>query len=1033
MSMNKFFSKLGKFVRAGVSIMLIIVSLTNNAKAVDKFSFQNSTDINNAVGFLDVIGAVASFNSGDNLIFDGNNHQVIITAPLPLPNFINSIDFNNKTGVLGISGLLIPPNTPINLGCPFQSTGGNNGNIQVRNGANVIFNSTFSNVPGMLVNILDIDSVSFATFTKDLYLSGNVYITGAGVLNINGVNVTATDIIGLPAGPVNGGNVNFIGNSIVNSKIGQDGIIKQISIGSGTVTFNSGVLNADQMNLTNANSVAQFNAATIANLVVQNTSGTDGTGTIKINNNITFSKHIAATGARLNSIIFLSDSTLTYKSDTAAFIEAVDIYPNASVAGGKGSLLAQYDVDKNINNDIGKSDAKLKLVALSYNSAQSASQISTLKTGKKIYANKLDIYPHNLTGAGLVLSTTLNVETNTIIDALITTTPTGGFAGVNINTLGIVNILGSSTLTGGIGEVAQPMSEVNFKSLLQIDVVLFTGDIYAGTITQAQPNLTILQDNTVFYAKTTYTATNSTYSLGLNKLTIKGGTNALTGLVTGTNVMTGTAKFNLTANDNKAGSFIVDRIVVGGNVVNPMTSGIKNIYLTDATLTPPAAAGRSYIVFGAVAANGTTTALTDNDTVTFQVATYTNPIMATLVDWTYANGVITQKPKQNINNIIVATACNQLAGQVCNPNVGVIAHSNSGAKDDLIQAVIEDEGGVQQFVNGINPAIAEASENVFDAIQDLIGDVSIHLGQNSRNETNLIFVEDDGSTAIAAGDQYSKYGIWTNYSVSVNSQKAKGSSPGYKSKNNGITIGFDTLINDETTIGIAFGYIDTRVHHKDSNFGDKTIAKSSLVSLYSVTELFNNWYIQGQAIFGQSKINNLESRNTKAAQEIAKANYKVFSYGLALETGYHFLTKEKFVITPLMGLELDVIGKSKYQEAGTKNQNLSVKKGIDTKLIGSVGIAVAKNYNISGYNITPEVYGVIRHNFLNKNPKITARLPDVEIPLVVGTARNTRTFYNLGLGITHAMKTSQVTLGYDCYLGEKYLSHQGSIKLRLDF
>ena len=76
---------------------------------------------------------------------------------------------------------------------------------------------------------------------------------------------------------------------------------------------------------------------------------------------------------------------------------------------------------------------------------------------------------------------------------------------------------------------------------------------------------------------------------------------------------------------------------------------------------------------------------------------------------------------------------------------------------------------------------------------------------------------------------------------------------------------------------------------------------------------------------------------------------------------------------------------------------------------------------------------MIRHNLLNKTPAIDAKLENVEQLMVVRSARNTRTFYNLGLGITHAMKTSQVTLGYDCYLGEKYLSHQGSIKLRLDF
>ncbi|CAF2081661.1 unnamed protein product, partial [Rotaria magnacalcarata] len=55
-------------------------------------------------------------------------------------------------------------------------------------------------------------------------------------------------------------------------------------------------------------------------------------------------------------------------------------------------------------------------------------------------------------------------------------------------------------------------------------------------------------------------------------------------------------------------------------------------------------------------------------------------------------------------------------------NIRNIANSNSGVRNDLVRAVIEDDGGVQQFINGLNPALAEISENTFDAVQDLVGE-----------------------------------------------------------------------------------------------------------------------------------------------------------------------------------------------------------------------------------------------------------------------------------------------------------------------
>ena len=663
---------------------------------------------------------------------------------------------------------------------------------------------------------------------------------------------------------------------------------------------------------------------------------------------------------------------------------------------------------------------------------------TTLQSGHSIYANEFKLYGENEINNNALDSSIFVMEDNSFIDALITTTPftPGEFSG---SAFGVstseVDVNGSAIIVQDIGTDTNRMNHIKFLGLADDSNVSLSGNLYSDDITSSQTNLILTQDS-LFSVTESYTASNSTHSLGLNSLTIQGSGRPFIeeGPVEIAPIggMSGTSVFNISANDTKSGNIIID----GGSFDMSGGEGISsmNLHLIDLTTTIPFDSPRSYTVFGIVINDGSIV-LPDNGIVHFDVDADRVSPRNPFTEWSYAGGIITQRVVPHFRDLLIAAALDQLdnptPGELT--NIKNIVNSNSGVRNDLAGAVIENDGGVQQFVNGLNPALAEVTENAFDSIQDLVGDVSSHLSQNSGNKESLLFTEDDGSRGISAGDQAKKYGIWTNYSMSVNAQKAKGKSPGYKSRNNAVTIGFDTLISDETTIGIAFGYIDTKVNHKDSNFGDKTNTKSSLVSLYSITELLNNWYVQGQGILGQIKINNKESRNTRANPEIAKADYKVSTYGLSLETGYHFLTKENFVVTPLAGLELGVIGKTRYQEYGTTNQNLLVKKGTDTKLIGSVGVAVAKNYNISGYSITPEVYGVIRHNLLNKTPGVDASLANVEQLLVVRTARNTRTFYNLGLGITHAMKTSQVTLGYDCYLGEKYLSHQGSIKLRLDF
>ncbi len=880
-------------------------------------------------------------------------------------------------------------NTDITNGTGFTPNGFDNGdNLTFGDNHTVTFSSNLSPT----INIVD-----FADFNGIIYVN-------------SGINITANDI---KSGTIPVGTIHFVGDSTANINISTVPYINEILLGNGTLSITGVNLRPDHINL-DFGSILKFSGPSVMDVRtttgINNISGNDLVGSAVIDTDITYHGSIGDAQNRLQEVVFTSDSVFTFVNNNGSFIQALDIYPDANLGSGNGSLHAFYSIaEKDIEYNIGKSDAKVKLFAISSDPASEQGGppaiVTNIKNGAKIYANRVDIYPYNKNNLQLNQST-LNIESNTIVDGLIGVTPPG-----LSNNVGIINILGNSTLTGGIGESTKLVQSVNFNSLDSSDIVLFTGDIYTHLIEQKSPNLKLTQD-TLFYVNDNngYHSNNSTNSLDLNTWTISG-----------SGSMTGTAVFNIRANETKAGHLEISRrtFSLGGqNGVDSMT-----LNLVDLTTTLPPSQGRSYTIFG-ITNNEGNIIIPDDGIVNFNVVSSSNPF----VQWTYGNGIITQTPLPQVPEIIIDSV--QTNDQVTAQNLNIIANSDSGARSDLVNAIITSDP--QELLDRLVIVITEVTEDSFNTIEDIIGDVSANLDKKSGLLTTFV-AENSELSGISAGDAANRYGAWASYSISSNTQSKKGTRPGYKSKSNGVTIGADTLINDETAIGFAVGYIHTKVDHKDSNLGDKSSVKSILLSLYSVTEFLNNWYIQAQAIFGQNKIHNTELRGTVTSREYAKASFKSKVYAGSIEAGYHHFMKNNTLLTPIVGLEYDVIDKSAYKEYGTVNQNLTVKKSPQRKLIGHVGLSVSKNVKFADYELIPEVYGIIRHDFINKNLKVSSKLDGVEDSLVTRTAQNTPTFYNIGLGLTSLIKQSEVTLGYDYYVGEKYYSHQGSIKVRVNF
>lgn len=74
----------------------------------------------------------------------------------------------------------------------------------------------------------------------------------------------------------------------------------------------------------------------------------------------------------------------------------------------------------------------------------------------------------------------------------------------------------------------------------------------------------------------------------------------------------------------------------------------------------------------------------------------------------------------------------------------------------------------------------------------------------------------------------------------------------------------------------------------------------------------------------------------------------------------------------------------------------------------------------------------VEYDFINK-----AASPRVSIggnnTAVVGTTKPVRTLYNVGADIVAHVGAMEYGIRYDAKLAEKYVGHQGAIKLRVNF
>ncbi|AFC70849.1 Outer membrane protein B [Rickettsia australis str. Cutlack] len=591
--------------------------------------------------------------------------------------------------------------------------------------------------------------------------------------------------------------------------------------------------------------------------------------------------------------------------------------------------------------------------------------------------------------------------------------------------VGTVTYLGNAHV-GNIGAADTNVASVKFTG--NDNGAGLQGNIYSQVTDFGAYDLTVLNSNVILGGGTT--AINGEIDLLTNTLTFASGTSTW-----GSNTSIETT---LTVANGKIG-----HIVIAENAqVNATTTGTTTINVQD-NVNANFSGTKTYILIqGGARFNGT----------------LGGPNFAV----TGSNRFVNYGLMRDANQDYVITRTNDAANVVTNdianspfagaPGVGqnvttFVNATNTVAYNNLLLA--KNSADSANFVGAIT---TDSSAAVTNAQLDVAKDIQAQLGNRlgalrylGTPETAEMAGPEGGAipAAVAAGDaavDNVAYGIWAKPFYTDAHQSKKGGLAGYKAKTTGVVIGLDTLASDNLMIGAAIGITKTDIKHQDYKKGDKTDIKGFSFSLYGAQQLVNNFFAQGSAIFSLNQVKNKSQRyffdpNGKMNKQIAAGNYDNMTFGGNLMVGYDYNAVQGVLVTPMAGLSYLKSSDENYKETGTTVANKQVNSKFSDRTDLIVGAKVAGGtMNITDLAVYPEAHAFVVHKVNGRLSKTQSQLDGQVTPFISQPDKTAKTSYNLGLSASIRPDAKmEYGVGYDAQIASKYVAHQGTLKVRINF
>ncbi|AMS19577.1 autotransporter outer membrane beta-barrel domain-containing protein [Pseudomonas synxantha] len=246
-------------------------------------------------------------------------------------------------------------------------------------------------------------------------------------------------------------------------------------------------------------------------------------------------------------------------------------------------------------------------------------------------------------------------------------------------------------------------------------------------------------------------------------------------------------------------------------------------------------------------------------------------------------------------------------------------------------------------------------------------------------------------------------GVWVQGLSSNMDQDGRGGNNGYSANSSGMAVGVDGRLNDTTTLGVAYSYLNSNIH---SDLGNKTDVEGHALSLYGNWAL-QNWFVDGSLSYGHNE----NDSKRHVAGTTAKGSYDSNVLSASVIGGYSFKPTQAVVIEPRVAARYANVRMDGFTEKGSSAALSTASQRYEVGELGA-GVRLAANLPLSAGTLQPEATLMAYHDLMGDRVAQTSNFVAGGSAFTVTGASVARDSYEASVGVNYQVSDFTVGASY---------------------
>ncbi|WP_017903789.1 autotransporter outer membrane beta-barrel domain-containing protein [Pseudomonas asplenii] len=303
---------------------------------------------------------------------------------------------------------------------------------------------------------------------------------------------------------------------------------------------------------------------------------------------------------------------------------------------------------------------------------------------------------------------------------------------------------------------------------------------------------------------------------------------------------------------------------------------------------------------------------------------------------------------------------------------------------------------------------------------------TVRAATNSQTLVNNVIANRSGAArnGLSSGDEVAQKGVWIQALNSEADQDMRNGIDGYSANSHGIAVGIDGQFSRDTTLGLAYSYLDSNVK---ASGGNKTDITGHALTAYGNWS-HDHWFVDTSATFGW---NDNSSRRYIAGTQ-AKADYDSSLFGLNALAGYTLQIDRHLILEPQVGARYANVALDGYREKGS---SAALRVGSQRYEVGELGagLRLASAFDLGQGSLEPEAKVMAWHDLIADKASTTSTFVLGGTPFTTSGAKPARDSYELGVGATYRLGAWSVGGSYNYVAKTGFDSDTFTAKVRYEF